>query len=560
MSQAYEDIARKLSLPGWDDPKVDFFRLVSESLSKDSYGSWLIVLDNADDEDTFFSKKTDPSVVNHLPRSSKGYILITTRDRRVGERLAGGEKAIDVEPMANLEAEQLLQSKVAEARRFDQTKRRDLLKLLGCLPLAISQAAAYISENNITIEEYLETLSEEAFGIQDLLDQDLPDLRRDSRSQNSVIRTWKVSFDQIRRQKPRAAEILSLMAVLDRQGIPEFLLRGERERTVEFQTALGTLQAFSLISKEVGGKSFEIHQLVQMATREWLEREGHLARWQEESRKALSAVFPSGRYETPERCELLSSHIETVIRYTLDSDSNQLQWADLLQKVSRYYWETRGQYSLAFERGWDALSIRKSMLDPEHLDILSSTSDCAVILERRGQYKTAEEMCQQILKLYKKKLGSEHPGTLCSMNNLALVLYKQNKCEVAEEMYQEALTLCKKVLGSEHPHTLCSLNNLALVLDKQNKCEVAEEMHQEALTLCKKVLGSEHPDTLCSMNNLALVLDKQNKCEVAEEIHQEALTLCKKVLGSDVTTQEEHSLYILTESSRQDTGRKYQTA
>ena len=26
-----------------------------------------------------------------------------------------------------------------------------------------------------------------------------------------------------------------------------------------------------------------------------------------------------------------------------------------------------------------------------------------------------------------------------------------------------------------------------------------------------------------------------------------------------VTTQEEHSLYILTESSRQDTGRKYQT-
>ena len=27
-----------------------------------------------------------------------------------------------------------------------------------------------------------------------------------------------------------------------------------------------------------------------------------------------------------------------------------------------------------------------------------------------------------------------------------------------------------------------------------------------------------------------------------------------------VTTQEEHGLYILTESSRQDTGQKYQTA
>ena len=31
-------------------------------------------------------------------------------------------------------------------------------------------------------------------------------------------------------------------------------------------------------------------------------------------------------------------------------------------------------------------------------------------------------------------------------------------------------------------------------------------------------------------------------------------------VGRIVTTQEEHSLYILTESSRQDTGQKYQTA
>jgi hypothetical protein len=38
------------------------------------------------------------------------------------------------------------------------------------------------------------------------------------------------------------------MAVLDRQGVPKDLLTEENERKTEFMTAIGTLQAFSLIS------------------------------------------------------------------------------------------------------------------------------------------------------------------------------------------------------------------------------------------------------------------------------------------------------------------------
>ena len=225
MDQAYKDIARKLCLPGWNDPSVDTFQLVSAWLSNDAYGHWLLVLDSADDTEVFFSTKSDPSsvgseqtapLVNYLPRSPNGSTLITTRDKRVGERLTNREKTIVVLPMAGQEAERLLWSKVAQEGSLDKTKSSELLELLGYLPLAITQAAAFISENSITVEEYLETLSAEDSEIQDLMSEDLPDLRRDFESQNSVIRTWKVSFDQIRKQTPRAAEILSLMAVLDR--------------------------------------------------------------------------------------------------------------------------------------------------------------------------------------------------------------------------------------------------------------------------------------------------------------------------------------------------------
>jgi hypothetical protein len=40
------------------------------------------------------------------------------------------------------------------------------------------------------------------------------------------------------------------MAVLDRQGVPGALLEQEGEPVTEFMTAIGTLQAFSLISVE----------------------------------------------------------------------------------------------------------------------------------------------------------------------------------------------------------------------------------------------------------------------------------------------------------------------
>jgi hypothetical protein len=198
IDQAYKDIAKKLCLPGWNDPNVDTFQLVSEWLSGDANKPWLLVLDNADDIEIFFSNKANPTLVsskqtaplvNYFPYSSNGSMLITTRDKRVGERLANREKAIIILPMAKPEAERLLWSKVAKEGSLDKTRSSELLEILGYLPLAITQAAAYISENNITVEEYLEAIRAEDSEIQDLLSEDLPDLRRDFESQSSVIRT-----------------------------------------------------------------------------------------------------------------------------------------------------------------------------------------------------------------------------------------------------------------------------------------------------------------------------------------------------------------------------------
>jgi hypothetical protein len=76
----------------------------------------------------------------------------------------------------------------------------------------------------------------------------------------------------MREQEPRAAALLSLMAMLDPQAIPEMLLRQEDGREVDFFSAVGTLDSFSLSRKAIGKETYAIHRLVQLSIHVWLEQ------------------------------------------------------------------------------------------------------------------------------------------------------------------------------------------------------------------------------------------------------------------------------------------------
>ena len=106
--QAYRDIARKLDLSGWDDPKTNTLQVVSDWLTDEDHPHWLIVLDNADDAGMFFNLRKETSkgtAVNqytspmcmYLPQTSKGSILVTSRNRQAVFRLTDrSEHVIDV--------------------------------------------------------------------------------------------------------------------------------------------------------------------------------------------------------------------------------------------------------------------------------------------------------------------------------------------------------------------------------------------------------------------------------------------------------------------------------
>lgn len=256
----------------------------------------MLVVDNADDieilDQPLPSESGPKSLLQLIPHREHGRVLVTTRNRRVGERLAVRGRTVIVPPMSLSEGRTLLIFYLPNARYNEKGGLDDLVGKLDCLPLAISQAAAYITENYVDVADYLALLGEGGEEMEALLSESFSDHRRGEAADNSVLKTWKISFDHITRRFSRAADMLSLMSMYARQGVPEDLLRKEGEPKHIFINALATLQNFSLLGRTTSGGSYHMHRFIQIAIRTWLQLKGTLLEWKEEATCVLSIEFP----------------------------------------------------------------------------------------------------------------------------------------------------------------------------------------------------------------------------------------------------------------------------
>jgi hypothetical protein len=225
--QAYQRIGECLQIPGMSEDATDTKQLVKESLSKDSIGPWLLVIDNADNSKILFENCDQDSsalaLIDYLPFSRKGSILFTTRKRNIAVKLAGSN-VIQVDLMERNDAKAMLRGYLNKDLLSDLAAATKLLDLLEYLPLAIVQAATYMNENDISIKEYTDLYNGSEKEIIDILSEDFEDQARYRDIQNPIAKTWLISFNQIRRQRPLAIEYLSFMACLLNQDMPQSIL------------------------------------------------------------------------------------------------------------------------------------------------------------------------------------------------------------------------------------------------------------------------------------------------------------------------------------------------
>ena len=411
-----------------------------------------------------------------LPESSNGSVLITSRSREAAFELVGeDEKILKVEPMSERYALALFRKKLKGEDNEDQVL--ELLRNLDYMPLAISQAAAYIRQRapRVTISKYLKDFRRSEKDRASLLNNAVRDRRRDGKASNSVLATWQISFDYIQTDQPSAASLLSLMSFFDRHGIPEELIMSQYKKDdniMDFEEDIEVLRNYSLVALGVENNVFEMHRLVQFATRKWLEQRQELERWKETYIAIMADAFPPGRYENWKRCQMLFPHAVLVLEYRPTEESSLQLWTGVLSNTAWYAAE-QGSYDEAEQMDRRALDSREKMLGKEHPDTLTSVSNLASVLQDQGKYEEAEEMNRRALDSREKVLGKEHPDTLTSAYCLAYLLHQQQKYRMAKPFYERALVGYKKVFPSHHPTTKACSEHYTSLLQELDKIGTA---------------------------------------------------------------------------------------
>ena len=313
IEQAYTEVAKQFAIQKATEDE-DVKDSVRRYLNSTEAGNWGLIIDNADDPDQLKRAQS------HLPKNENGLILFTTRSRKVTVT-AARPHVLDLEQMHPEEAKCLLRVSISRQEVLeDAVMVTELLKKLIHLPLAITQAAAYLDSNMVPISEYLRLLQGTEEDIAQLLSQEFDDETRYDELQHAVATTWLVSFKQIRNVDHHAADLVKFISCIEPEAIPQSILPAQNTDQQLVQ-AVGTLCAYSFLVRRGQTMVFDMHSLVHLVARMWTQREGNVTESTKNAISHLRHAFPSNDYENR---DLWREYMPHALAITQNKDGNDV--------------------------------------------------------------------------------------------------------------------------------------------------------------------------------------------------------------------------------------------
>jgi len=522
---AYRKIGQTLGIEGVGDSNADVKMLVKTALSRDDVGSWLLIIDNADDQELLLGAADATGLYHYLPSNMNGSILFTTRYHRLAVDLAGNN-VLTLEKFGRSEALSLLKGSLQEYQLSNEDSTTELLDRLADLPLAIRQASAYMAKETVTTEQYLSYCQSSDEELIDLLSLEFEDEHRYKSIKNPVATTWLVSFQHIARHNPLAANYLKFMCLLSEKDIPESILpaAGKREKA----EAIATLKAYAFISERQSG-SFDIHRLVPSAMRRYLDIKGKKQQTYHDAVRQLREAYPSPRFQNRELWITYLAHAQAVVarRWITTADVDETVVLARIAKSHRLL----GNYEKSEQMYIQVMEASKRCRGPEHRRTLVYMRSYADVLYDREKYDDAEQVYRQVVEIQTRKLGPNDRSTLDTMSNLGATLASLDKLTEAEAIHRQVLEKRQAAFGMDAEVTLDSANNLATVLEWQGKVEESEGIYRHGLEKMQNIKGLEYPNTIASMYNLGTNLVRQERYAESEKLLQQAVELSQRMFA-----------------------------
>ncbi|KAK4197446.1 putative kinesin light chain [Triangularia verruculosa] len=448
--QACAEIVKKLASgksSGDENPK----RLLRDYLNSPVAGKWLLVVDNADDHNLLSG-----SLANYLPESECGRTLFTTRSRKVAVDAAGSD-VVELDKMSPQDAvSHLKESLIRKDAIRNSPDVEELLSELEYLPLAITQAAAYLNENQISVVEYLGLLRGTQQDMVSLMSREFRDKTRYKGSQNAVATTWLVSFEQIRRSESAAADLLAFISRIQPKAIPRSLLP-QCESREEMTRAIGTLCAYSFLNNRGENKVFDMHSLVHMATRVWVDQCGHTTQEAEKAIRHVRNVFPD--YEHENRF-VWREYMPHAIKMLQDPEGQDVEERyRLCLSVGLCLWRD-GRIKEAIKALEQCHQWRSSQYPEDHPDRLFSQHELAIAYDSNGQVKEAVDLLKYVVEVKGRVLAEDHPSRLASQHVLATTYMASGQVTWAIELLENVVKLQAQIYDEGHPYLSLSRDAL----------------------------------------------------------------------------------------------------
>ena len=517
--QAYMEIVRKLPIEK-ADPGQDPKDLVRRYLSSEAAGPWLLVVDNADDEELLLGPSYGGGGINsHIPISDLGLVLLTTRSRKVAVSFAGGD-IINLDSMGQAEATDLLKKQLAPGN-IPSGESAELLKELAYLPLAITQATSYINTNQISITKYLTLLRSTEQGAVNLLSGEFHDHTRYAGSQNAVATTWLVSFEQIRKSDPNAAELLSFLSCIEPKGIPQSIL--PKLEPEQMTRAVGTLCGYAFLTQRGDADVFDMHSLVHLATLVWTKRERLNTVAVTKAVGHLSKIFPKNKWENRDLWREFLPHAFKLLRHSTQEEPDSRDKFRLFIMVGKCLRvDGRMKESLQYlEEGNRFAVMHLSDSDPSRL---ASQHALASAYESNGQVKEAVALLEQVVAIEAKILAETHPNRLTSQHALASAYESNGQVKEAVALLEQVIAIKVKTLAETHPDRLASQHALASAYKSNGQVREAVTLLEQVVAIKAKILAETHPSRLASQHVLAVCYYKSGQVERGIQLMRTVVT------------------------------------
>lgn len=526
VEQSYADIAGKLGLHKKGDDNVK--KAVCEHLSSAMAGKWLLIVDNADDQELVFGSFEKVGVIDYLPKSDEGLVVMTTRSNEVAADFAQPD-VITLLELPQEDSRILLCSLlIAKIDPQDGDLVEDLLHELEYLPLAIAQAAAYLNRTRIPIQRYLELLRRAEEDTMNLLSREFRDTTRYHGSRNAVGTTWLVSLDRIQDSNECATNILYFLSFIEPKAIPQSILPDCR--SLETEEALALLCGYSSLTRRGDTDMFDMHSLVHIATRSW--------RYQQQNGEAamalaishLAEIFPDDNWPSRHLWREYLPHATRMLHGS-GSQSGQSRY-ELFDKVGlclssdRRLIESARYHEQACQ--WDPGCMTENFGT-----LCIYKSNLAAVYNALGRTQLAIEILEPVVKAIREMRHRTAPDRLAIEHNLASAYRGDGRIEEATTLLECLVETQKGIFDSDDPSRLNAKHELAVAYCVGGR-------NREAIKLCKSVVESrrrtldkDSPQRLASYRMLAYLYYRDGQVQQAIELYESVLDVKQKTLPKE---------------------------